>query len=577
MKPLKKLSTTLITATMLISAAPGIAHAAETSIYMNPNAGITKYWQTNPTTFGQPLTKENCVKGKGCEQLFEKGLITWNTRNGVKALTGADKAKAFENAGGIAKFGALEGDSWNNTYCGPIVTTWDGTTRHLVVVADSAKSKAGSSIDLNSVEGKQWLKDRATSGKCFDAVTETPTEPTDTAQLDWSKATYVEKNQALVLMTDTTAYVIAADANGTPKAGATAFEVPFIKIRGIDALYSKMGYPIAAPVTHGTVTTQEFSGGTYTFDTAKISSYDGKPMYPTTSINIEGAKVLAKESPWYTFTGNFQQINDHLYVEDIGDTLFVFNSNDGQATEMSQALFDEYVKNPEFFGKLGVYYYNRESGYTSNTFHPSEGTTLEVTPSYTASFKYVLRNDADLKILKQGYIDHEPAWDLQDPATVDWSKATYTDYPGLPGEEGGALYVQDHNTWIIIKANADHTPVAGAKAVRSQWLGTSALGQDRGTWTQSTEWEHGDWNGYPEETATLGVPVAEAETVVENGVTYQTQRFEHGSIKWEVPSSRLATETREVKNAVISLDADAKETLEQWWIANVDWYKPQAN
>ncbi|MEU7993005.1 hypothetical protein [Rothia amarae] len=135
----------------------------------------------------------------------------------------------------------------------------------------------------------------------------------------------------------------------------------------------------------------------------------------------------------------------------------------------------------------------------------------------------------------------------------------------MPDEEGGALYVQDHNTWIIIKANADHTPVAGATAVRSEWLGTSALEQGRGTWTQSTQWAHGSWNGYPSEIAALGVPVAEAETVVENEVTYQVQKFEHGSIKWEATTNRLVPSAAD---AVISLDADAKAAVKQWFAAH---------
>ena len=135
----------------------------------------------------------------------------------------------------------------------------------------------------------------------------------------------------------------------------------------------------------------------------------------------------------------------------------------------------------------------------------------------------------------------------------------------MPDEEGGALYVKDHNTWIVIKANADHTPVAGATAVRSEWLGTSALYQNRGTWTQSTQWTHGSWDGFPSEIAALGVPVAEAETVVENEVTYQVQKFEHGSIKWEATTNRLVPSAAD---AVISLDADAQAAVNQWYAAH---------
>lgn len=66
----------------------------------------------------------------------------------------------------------------------------------------------------------------------------------------------------------------------------------------------------------------------------------------------------------------------------------------------------------------------------------------------------------------------------------------------------------------------------------------------------------------PSEIAALGVPVAEAETVVENEVTYQVQKLEHGSIKWKATTNRLVPSAAD---AVISLDADAQAAVKQWY------------
>ena len=53
----------------------------------------------------------------------------------------------------------------------------------------------------------------------------------------------------------------------------------------------------------------------------------------------------------------------------------------------------------------------------------------------------------------------------------------------------------------------------------------------------------------------LGVPVAEAKIVEEGGLKYQTQQFEHGSIKWLMPDSKLVNPTYE---AEITLNPEAQ-------------------
>lgn len=62
-----------------------------------------------------------------------------------------------------------------------------------------------------------------------------------------------------------------------------------------------------------------------------------------------------------------------------------------------------------------------------------------------------------------------------------------------------------------------------------------ALQTDRFNWNQYSDWGWGSqWGSAPTEASMLGLPVAEATTVVEDGVTYELQEFEGGSIRWKV-------------------------------------------
>lgn len=569
----RTLGATLLSATFLMSLAPGAAQAAESStIYMNPNAGITKLWKTDPAKYGNPVSPEKCVKGKGCEQVFEKSVITWNSRNGVKVLTGAERAQAFEKAGGIGTVGALEGDAWNNAFCGPSVTTFDGKTRHLVVVGGD-KATIGSSIDLNSVEGKQWIKDRATSKKCFTSVV-TPPAPGENNQIptniDWSKASHEWNGDRLTFRTDTTSYVVAADANLKPKAGATVYEVPLFAKTNIywnnwERAYQNtafdtvaaLGMPVAQPAWQGKAYTQQFEGGTVTYNPATGEH--------SIHISLEGAKAYSKiigqrlDIPADGYTGNLVPIGNHLYAEKGEAFAFIYDSQSGEFGVMDNRVYDEFLQNPSHFGTWdGTEVYGDGRGgplYNGavSLFTTADGKSAWAGGEKTQSVYYTVENADGTRVTE--HIDREPVWIPTDPAKVDWSKAHYYELPGLPNEAGGALFYQDGPaSSIIIKANADGTPKAGAAAYRSDWLGYFYPFDGRFTYNDFSAWSNPTPSGDTAPHAFLGVPLGDGKTVVENGITYQIQKFEHGSIKWEVPVGDAAA-----KDAVVTLDAETQK------------------
>ncbi len=456
-----KWGVSLLSATALVALLPGVAQAATTpSVYMNPNAGITKLWKTDPAKYGNPVSQEKCVKGKGCEQVFEKSVITWNNRTGVKALTGTDRAQAYEKAGGIGVVGALEGDAWNNTYCGPSVTTFDGKTRHLVVVGGT-KATAGSSIDLNSAEGKKWLQTRGTTKACFDAK---PAADNEAA----TKAKVLEIAQRTFNSQATTEDIVVTDGR-------------YFAIEG--------GYK------------------------GRVFLYDQQ-------------------------TGNSGILEGQVYAEYIKDParfggLITSFSPDGDGAMAYVSIFGESAVNEFALQAVGEH--------SVSVLHSQYVQNPDGTKTWQPVEDYV--------------IDHEVPYTPLDINSIDWSEASYSDMPGLPGEEGGALFVTDSRAMYIIKANADHTPVAGAKAYRSEWLGYQESIVGRGSWTQAQQWYQGDWNLEPSKVSALGVPVAEAKIVEEGGLKYQTQQFEHGSIKWLMPDGNLVNPTYE---AEITLNPEAQ-------------------
>lgn len=573
----RTLGATLLSATFLMSLAPGAAQAAESStIYMNPNAGITKLWKTDSAKYGNPVSPEKCVKGKGCEQVFEKSVITWNSRNGVKVLTGAERAQAFEKAGGIGTVGALEGDAWNNAFCGPSVTTFDGKTRHLVVVGGD-KATIGSSIDLNSVEGKQWIKDRATSKECFDSTPDS-TDPADpTVNLDWSKATYDSNQGALVLLANGTAYVTQADANGKRIPNAPFYEVKWLT--DLDSQwYSKywrasysplnsVGYPVADAVTNGDIVTQKFSNGTVTWNT-KTNSFD---IFLTVAGATKQAQSMAKSADMYLGnpTGNFTTLDNGLMVEDFDTAVWVYDPSNGTIVVMDGRVYKQFIAHPESFGTVNFSYtigdgrggeqYNFiVTNFRSDATHGHEATGYKTQSASVYPYTLELQADGTYRQIdgETFVLGEEPVWVPRDPATIDWvAEGTLkaSEYPGEPA----VLYVQDGDTMILIRANADGTPVAGTNAYRSHWLGHHAKLAGRFDHNQWMEYTYGDWFGGPTVERYLGAPIAEAQVVEENGKSYETQEFEGGSIRWEVVG-----EGQSNTDAVIVLNSPAQKAYE---------------
>lgn len=565
MKLPQKLSATLLGITLLGGVVPTAANAAETAIYMNPNAGITKLWKTDPAKFGQPLTKENCVKGKGCEQLFENAVITWNARNGVKALTGTEKAQAFLKAGGVAAFGALEGDAWNNTYCGPVVTAGDGKARYLVVVEDAGKGQLGASLNLNSTPADQWKKERYATKLCFDQeapVTPPPSQPSEpthpATELDWSQAIYSPFYQAIFLPdTDgVTFYKKEANSDGTVVAGAE------IREWSLDAPPAKnlfedqeeaLGWPIAPATWNGETGTQEFVGGTLTWTR-------GNP-HPTVKLNLKGATWVTQNMhhSGAQFLGSYgvrewTQLSDRYY-EGKG-TFFVYDAKTGKVVVMDQRILDAVVAEPDRWGdpvSSYIYLTREEEVETGTTFQKDETHRYTLVGQLTKSLRVspsVLETDQNGTIHwvnEASYdVDKEPALDLQ---ATNWdSEATY--HAGI-GVKTKMVETLSGPLLLIVQANSDGTPVAGATTYASRWLGYNDYGlynHDEDIWAGGPE----EYASYPQ--AYLGLPTAQSQVIEENGVKYEVQQFEHGTAKWKIEPRPWSHDLSGNANAKITLD-----------------------
>ena len=56
----------------------------------------------------------------------------------------------------------------------------------------------------------------------------------------------------------------------------------------------------------------------------------------------------------------------------------------------------------------------------------------------------------------------------------------------------------------------------------------------------------------------IGLPVAAAKTVVENGVTYEVQEYSGGTVKWAIPGAAAAANAGD---AQITLNAVGQERV----------------
>lgn len=444
-----------LSASMLLGVAPGIAQAAPAK----PTSAISKFAAQNQNTLGAATSAEQCFANGTCAQDFENGMVTWNLRNGAHALTDPSEVQAFRTAGGAEKFGAIEGGSWKSPYCGSSVTTYDGTTRWMVVV--DQKTQAGSFIDLNTAEANQWKKNRLKSRACI-------------------------PNNAVVVENPST------------------------------------------PAEPENPTTPENSGTGYTVDFAAATAKAYEP-YSRAAVNM----------PATAPTGSFTQLNDRYYVDVNEHVAYIYDIHTQYVNMMDIRVYNEWAKDPEIFGaplEYGSHVIGDGRGgdrynYIISLTQRADGKYLYITGRGTASLEYSVSNDPSYEVgIEHHVIDNEPPFEPIDPAQIDWSKANY--YP-----QHNALVYQDGPTAVIIAAvsSQDPTPAPDAKAYRSNWLGFMALQTDRFNWNQYSDWGWGSqWGSAPTEASMLGLPVAEATTVVEDGVTYELQEFEGGSIRWKV-------------------------------------------
>lgn len=544
-KTTQKLGVAFLSATMLLSAAPGVANAAT----INASTAIGKYGQAHQGELGNPVTDEQKFANGASAQEFERGLVTYSQRTGTRTLTNAQEIQVFKNAGGVEKFGALESGSWNNTFCGQSVTTFDGKTRWMVVV--DAKTQPSSSVDLNSAEGNQWKKDRVKTNACFPdnaPVVAQPTEPTDPAQpenpvanLDWSKATFVSGQKALLLTTDTTAYVTAADANGARVTNAPVYEVEWLKVsedaRNVwtgenfrTSMFPVLGKPTAPATWAGDTSTQAFEHGTVTWTRGAER--------PTVKLTQDGVVALEDAAHVHGYdvyptgySGQLTPFGSHFLIEKTERYIFVYDTQSDSSAWMDPRVFDEFAKDPERFGTLkysvGVGDGRGEDVYNYLVTYMNEPGGGEVALSGYMTKSVSVSSDKD------GFyrINNEPTpAPLTDPAAVDWANDAYF----IRSQQ--VLFFQDGDSALILDANADGTPQAGASAHRSDWLGFQMTRNARFNTNAAELWAYGSpYTDDITDFGALGLPLADGRYVEENGQKYYLQDFEGGSIKWTVP------------------------------------------
>ena len=409
----------------------------------------------------------------------------------------------------------------------------------------------------------------------------------DPANIDWSQALYVSVASGvnvLVHNTENSAYMIAAQGQGKPKADAQAFEVAWAHGKSENdlkiILHQGMGYPIAAAQWEGNTSRQEFYGGTVTWDKTPVDS-KGELASPETKLNLDGAKAAAKHyNTGYeirSFKGDFTKISETTYVSEEEHLFLLFDTRSGRIGAVTPRVYEEYRQNPNLFGAITGYHDTGNTGrygiqHQISYFQRDNGEEVEVQGIGQNSIQYDVSKDG--KLIYSDYINREPEWEPRDPASVDWSRATHVQSPGMPDDKGGALYVQDGDSLIVIKATEDGKPAPGARAYHSPWLGRMASQWDPVGFGQFARWSQ-EITGKIEKEALLGVPVAEARTVVQQGAVYLVQRFENGSARWKLPvnpftgdadpfAGKYTFNARAIEDAVITLSPQAQEVYDTW-------------
>lgn len=368
---------------MLVSLAPATAQAA--NFRQNPNSGITKIWNQNPTKYGQPISNEKCYENKTCAQNFENATITWNRTNGVKVLNGAENAVAFNAARGAEIFGGFESDAFNNSFCGLSVTTYNGKTRSMIVLTGE---HAGRSIDLNSEEAKRWKAERNQTKECFDASPVVEENPA--VSVDWSKANYSRTQNALI-GTDTNTgitYVVAADAAtkqllpGAPvyKTEWLGEALKYSERAGYNdysywagdsgcyndyetgeeichtTFYSSLGMPVADSARDSDTITQQFEGGTLKFSIDREHQVAGADY----TLNANGAKKFFQEAYLAYFemkpTSEYRQLAEGIYGQSFSNGSYsyglVYSAKTGKVANMWPAAYTYYSANAAKYGPV---------------------------------------------------------------------------------------------------------------------------------------------------------------------------------------------------------------------------------
>ncbi len=398
------------------------------------------------------------------------------------------------------------------------------------------------------------------------------------ASIDWSKSRYIFPrvgSPVLVYDTGNSAYMVAAEAAGVPKKGTRAFEVVWAHGKTVkeleNILNTAIGYPTGAARWKGNVSSQNFSGG-------KVTWQKGGGL--SIKLNLQGAKVAARDyrtgGKLFSFSGNFTKISKTTYAEKGQDLVLLFDTRSGSIGAVTPRVYEEYRKNPGLFGAIIGYHDSGEGRYGLRNrisyFERGKDERVHVREVGKASLRYEVYKSGEL--VYRDYVDRDSKQTQINPDSVDWSEGVYTPIPGLPDDEGGALYLQDGDDMIIIKATADGKPAPGAKAYHCPWLGRSATRWTLHHYSEFDLWSHRIWDTINQQ-AVLGAPIAQAQTVVEEGVTYSVQRFENGSVKWKLPlnpftgridpfAGKHHFNESDLAGGEITLDPQAQAAYEAW-------------
>lgn len=266
------------------------------------------------------------------------------------------------------------------------------------------------------------------------------------------------------------------------------------------------------------------------------------------------------------------QASDRFYTQEAVGGFWVYDAKTGKVVAMDSRVYNLFISHPEQWGNPSSFDVvmpspgGNQEMYLTTTFVQDATHQFELEGTATASVKvtpttWEQQADGSWKATKGATftIDREPQVDAN---AIDWAKqGTYLAHPGvlcIPQEGADSKYL------LMIKANPDGTPVAGATAYRSRWLGFL---EGNGLYREFYQWAHVHAEGdVPTPQNLIGAPVVESTVLEENGVKFEVQQFEHGQVKWKIQPDSAARGYLDLGvdiAPIITLDAQTQAVLDQ--------------